>query len=105
MAGFPTQEGQPEFNAEIGATVRQMRELRGIAQQELALALGMSNTGLSHLESGRSGFSLWQILRVGRLLDVDLVHMVMDLAVPGVPLRDWSLLTRATPESPPEEES
>lgn len=52
----------------FGPLLRRWRESRGISQQDLALAAGISTRHLSFLETGRSGPSEQTVVRLGRRL-------------------------------------
>ncbi len=54
----------------FGPLLRKWRESRGISQQELALATGISTRHLSFLETGRSGPSEQTVVRLGSQLDL-----------------------------------
>lgn len=49
--------------------IKELREKKGLTQKELGLILGMSQQGLSHLESGRRKLDDEQIIKICIALD------------------------------------
>lgn len=75
---------------EFGASVRRLREERGLTQEELADLVDIHQTYLSQLERGRKSPSLWVILRLSHALGVrgcEIVCAVEDALGPGPPPR------------------
>lgn len=60
---------------EIGALVRDARRQRGLTQQQLAAALGTSQSAVVRVEQGRQNVSLELLARIGTALDTGLVHL------------------------------
>ncbi|CAI06945.1 transcriptional regulator, y4mF family [Thauera chlorobenzoica] len=57
----------------IGSTVREMRQARGLTQQEVARLAGVGRTSLSQLENGRIGdIGIRKLLRVCAVLGLEL---------------------------------
>lgn len=57
---------------ELGAAVRHRRESRGLTQQDLANAAGVSRETLLAFESGKPGVSLGRVFNVLSALDLSL---------------------------------
>jgi len=65
--------GDPaQATAEIGEAVRRARRGQGLAQEELALAAGISTKTLHNVESGTSGMRVDTLLRLLRVLGLGL---------------------------------
>ncbi len=65
--------GEPaRATAEIGEAVRGARRERGLQQEELALAAGISTKTLHNVESGTSGMRVDTLLRLLRALGLGL---------------------------------
>ena len=54
----------------VGATVRQMREMRGLKPDELANAIPMSRSYLANIEAGRKRLQPVHAARIAHILDV-----------------------------------
>jgi transcriptional regulator with XRE-family HTH domain len=61
-----------ETVARICAMLRDERIRQEISQQRLAEMVGMSRTGLRHIEALDASPTLYNVLRISRALDVDL---------------------------------
>ena len=82
----------------FGPLLRRWRESRGISQQELALAAGLSTRHLSFLETGRSGPSEQTVIRLGRRLELPEREIQRLLHAAGFAANwDVSTSTAATP--------
>ena len=53
--------------------VRQRRKAKGLTQQQLASKLGVTQTRLSEIESGRAHLSVERLIAVAALLGLELV--------------------------------
>lgn len=68
---FPTMAIKHEaFFKEMGARIAQARKERGLTQQQLADALGVSQQTLAHYEVGRVGVGAAMLPRLAELLDL-----------------------------------
>ncbi|MGE5282805.1 MAG: helix-turn-helix domain-containing protein [Chloroflexota bacterium] len=67
---------RPEPQAVLGATVRRLREERGLTQEAVAHKAGVHPTWVSRLESGKLNPSWGMVARVAAALNVS----VSDLA-------------------------
>lgn len=69
LQGAPITEHEA-FNRLLGLAVRKAREAKGLEQRELAARLGVSQSALSRLETGRSGLTVWQLFQIATFLDI-----------------------------------
>jgi DNA-binding XRE family transcriptional regulator len=65
----------PDPQTGLAAAIRQLREERGMTQEELAHAAGLHPTRISHLESGRVNPRWGVARRIAVALDVQLVDL------------------------------
>lgn len=70
-----TREVQPE-GAVFGARLREIRQRRGVTQQDLARTAGMSEAYISNMEHGLKVPSLTTILRLAVALDCKVMDLV-----------------------------
>ena|SRR6266851_10290418 len=70
-------------NYQLAERVRNLRESRGISQQDLAERMGTTQSVISRLESGGGKPSLTTLERVGVALGADLVIAFSDTARPS----------------------
>lgn len=69
----PDASSEIETLPEVGIRFRQLRQLSGKTQMEVATAVGMRQEALSRFESGRGAdFSVNKLLRLLQVLDVRL---------------------------------
>ena len=54
----------------VGATVREMRQMRGLKPDELANAIPMSRSYLANIEAGRKRLQPIHAARIAQILDV-----------------------------------
>lgn len=54
----------------VGATVKCIRELRGLTQDQLSAAATMSRSQLANIEAGRKTVSVLALARIARALNV-----------------------------------
>lgn len=59
----------PEW-VRVGATVRELRELRGVKPDELANAIPLSRSYLANIEAGRKRLQSVHAARIAAILDV-----------------------------------
>lgn len=65
------------FFKEMGARIAQARKERGLTQQALADALGVSQQTLAHYEVGRVGVGAPMLPRMAELLDLSFDEMLL----------------------------
>lgn len=70
---------EARFNRRLGRRIRELRVRRGLAQQTLAEAIGISPAQLSHIESGRTGTTVWRLARIAAALRMPLSELLEDL--------------------------
>lgn len=64
----------------FGQRVRECREQRGLSQTQLARALDIHPTNVSHLEAGRQDITVTQLVRAAKELGVSVGDLVASLA-------------------------
>jgi transcriptional regulator with XRE-family HTH domain len=57
----------------LSATVRALREKRGLTREALAFHVGVSNTTLAQIELGNAGTCWSNVRRIARALDLSIV--------------------------------
>lgn len=67
---------KPEPQPGLAAAIRQLREERGLTQEELGARANVHATRISHLESGRVNPRWGVVRRVADALDVSLNDLV-----------------------------
>ena len=65
-----------ETVARICAALRDERIKQGISQQRLAEMVGISRTGLRHIEAREASPTLYNLLRIARALQFDLSQAI-----------------------------
>lgn len=61
-----------------GATIRRLRQERGIKAAQLAERVGVTRDGLSHVEAGHQQASVELLYRIGRELNVEIGVILSD---------------------------
>ncbi len=74
---YETREAR--FNRRLGQRIRHLRNRRGMAQHSLAEAIGISPAQLSHIESGRTGTTVWRLARIAAALRMPLHELLEEL--------------------------
>ena len=75
---FRGRTGRTKTAHEVGATIRKLREAKGITQEKLAGAVGMMRNNISRIEAAKHRPTLETIERIAKALKV----AVADLIVP-----------------------
>lgn len=71
----------------VGERIRAVREGRGVTQQQLADAAGLTRTSITNVEAGRQRTPLHVLLAISQALDVPLTGLLGDdLPALSVPL-------------------
>ncbi len=65
-----------EVLVKIGLKIQQLREEKGIAQQDLAAACNFEKSNMSRIEAGRTNFTIGTLLKICDALGVKLVDVV-----------------------------
>ena len=73
------------FFKEMGARIAQARKGRGLTQQQLADALGVSQQTLAHYEVGRVGIGAPMLPRLAELLDLSFDEMLIGAPIARLP--------------------
>ena len=66
----------PRERRALATAVKEIRARRGLTQEQVATAAGVSRGYLGELEQGRRRPSFEGIVRVARALDVELVELI-----------------------------
>ena len=66
---------EQELAARLGANVRQLREARGLTQEQMARLAGIPRATWSHMESGAANPTLTVLHRIARALQVPLEEL------------------------------
>lgn len=67
--------GEEDFNARLGARLRQVRQEQGLTLGSAAEAAGLSAAALSQIELGRTATSTWTLARICMALRVPLARV------------------------------
>ena len=62
----------------IGQRIRKNRKARGLSQEQLAGAIGISLTHMSHIETGNTKLSLQVMIRIANILQVRVDDLLSD---------------------------
>ena len=99
MRGLMTTTPKTELDGldeQIGRRIRDRRKLSGLAQHELAKALGISHQQLQKYEAGKNRISASRLWRCAEVLDTPISDFFLDrsrnAAVDGGTVRDRVLL-------------
>lgn len=72
---------EPDYTA-IGKRIRKYRWEKDISQEELAEAVGVSTTHMSHIETGATKLSLSVFIKISIALDISADLLLKDNAQP-----------------------
>ncbi len=72
---------EPDYTA-IGKRIRKYRWEKDISQEELAEAVGVSTTHMSHIETGATKLSLSVFIKISTALDISADLLLKDNAQP-----------------------
>ncbi len=62
----------------IGKNIRQLRESKGIAQQDLAAKCNFEKSNMARLEAGNTNPTIYTLYKIAQSLDVQLYKLVYD---------------------------
>lgn len=65
-----------EFAWALGQRIKTARDQAGLEQRECAKALGMSQSALSRHETGSVDTSVWQLVCIAEVCDIDLKRLI-----------------------------
>ena len=60
----------------IGERIREIRESKGISQQDLAAACNFEKSNMSRIEAGRTNFTISTLFKISQALGVRLTDLV-----------------------------
>ena len=63
----------------VGRRIKTLRLSKGVSQAELAEAIGMSQTNLSNVESGRTASTVQVLIKISRVLNCKLADFFADI--------------------------
>jgi transcriptional regulator with XRE-family HTH domain len=74
------------YDSPMGARIRDARKARGLTQEQLAAAVGVTRSAVAQWETDRSGQVSGNLSRIAAALGVGVEHLLMgNAAVPGEP--------------------
>jgi len=71
--------------AEIGAKIARLREVRDVPQRRLAGEIGLDPSALSRVESGERGLAVGELVAIAEFLGVSMDELLRD-DIPAAPL-------------------
>ena len=72
----PTPSDFPSEDVRIGATIREMREMRGLTQEQLSHASRLSRAYVANIEAGRKRPSMKAVARIASALHVPQISII-----------------------------
>ncbi len=75
------QQQQVEMHVEVGRRIRELRQEKGLLQEELARKAGLSASALSNFEQGRRRISLEWLRKISKVLGVTVSDLIPDSRV------------------------
>ena len=63
----------------IGKRVKELRESKNIAQQDLAAACNFEKSNMARLEAGNTNPTIYTLKKIAENLEIELTDMVKDL--------------------------
>jgi transcriptional regulator with XRE-family HTH domain len=67
-------DSEKDINRQIGLRLRQARSERGLTQQQLGAALGVSHQQIQKYETGADCLSAAKVMRLAEILGVNVSH-------------------------------
>ena len=74
---FRSRRGRTRTTHEIGATIRKLREAKGMTQEQLADAVGMMRGNISRIEAAKHRPTLETLERIAKALKVAVVELIV----------------------------
>ena len=74
---FRARKSRTKRTQEVGATIRQLREAKGITQGQLASAVGMMRNNISRIESAKHRPTLETLERIAKALKVSVAELIV----------------------------
>ncbi|HMR22572.1 MAG TPA: helix-turn-helix transcriptional regulator [Micropruina sp.] len=76
MNSAPTAPELPAEDVRVGATIREMRQMRGMTQDDLSRAATMSRSYVANIEAGRKRPSAIAVARIAAALHVPQISII-----------------------------
>jgi transcriptional regulator with XRE-family HTH domain len=93
-----SERAQPRVRANLGARLRAMRKERGLSQEGLGVASGLSGKFIGEVERAEKSISVDSLHRVGRALEVPIAEILdFDGARPNPAIEQLLALVRKQP--------
>ena len=73
LSDSSTENNPHVFRLEIGLSIRQIREGRGLTQEQLAERMSISRSTISKIESGKFNFSIDYLSRFADFLNFEII--------------------------------
>lgn len=73
LCDISTENNPHVFRLEIGLSIRQIREGRGLTQEQLAERMSISRSTISKIESGKFNFSIDYLSRFADFLNFEII--------------------------------
>ncbi len=73
-------------NIALGRKIKELRELKGLTQEQLSTELGMSQTHISQVEQGVKGFSRKTLKAAADILNTTIGYLLGEIDSPDLPL-------------------
>jgi DNA-binding XRE family transcriptional regulator len=74
---FRGRKGRTTTTHEVGATIRKLREAKGVTQDELASAAGMMRSNISRIEAAKHRPTLETMEKIAKALKVSVADLIM----------------------------
>tara|TARA_R110002050_G_scaffold167468_1_gene298257 strand:+ start:22257 stop:22475 length:219 start_codon:yes stop_codon:yes gene_type:complete len=65
-----------QLQEKIGERIRQLRESKGISQQNLAAICNFEKSNLSRIEAGRTNPTIFTLFKISQALEVSIAELV-----------------------------
>jgi transcriptional regulator with XRE-family HTH domain len=65
-----------QLQEKIGERIRQLRETKGISQQNLAAICNFEKSNLSRIEAGRTNPTIFTLFKISQALEVSIAELV-----------------------------
>jgi DNA-binding XRE family transcriptional regulator len=66
------------FLAALGARIKELRQKKGLTQNELAILCNFEKASMSRIESGRTNITMLTLKKISKALDVGLIEFFND---------------------------
>jgi DNA-binding XRE family transcriptional regulator len=74
---FRSRGGRTRTTRKVGATIRKLREVKGMTQEQLADAVGMMRGNISRIESAKHRPTLETLERIAKALKVSVAELIV----------------------------